>query len=210
MLRTDAAKLRWMGLDMRARWRRRVAVLVTYVVFWAAFIACTGGQWWGHPMVGLVILTLLVMGFGVFGSFGPTKQFEDPPVRVMVNGLDEWARYRFAASSFEEATEMQKAELLQTYRFGSFYLPGKPYLDEREARERDGAVRWSVRWIATGMACLAGQYSVAPHPVAGMVVAADFVLMLVLLMTLPQARVLWMERDPRELNGEAQLVEPEA
>jgi hypothetical protein len=41
MLRTDAAKLRWLGVDMRPRWRRRVAVVVSY----AAFLVVV----WLHP-----------------------------------------------------------------------------------------------------------------------------------------------------------------
>ena len=41
MLRVDAARLRWLGVDMRARWRRRVAVVVSY----AAFLVVV----WLHP-----------------------------------------------------------------------------------------------------------------------------------------------------------------
>jgi hypothetical protein len=41
MLRTEAAKLRWLGVDMRPRWRRRVAVVLTY----AAFLVVV----WVHP-----------------------------------------------------------------------------------------------------------------------------------------------------------------
>jgi len=41
MLRVDAAKLRWLGVDMRPRWRRRVAVVVSY----SAFLVVV----WLHP-----------------------------------------------------------------------------------------------------------------------------------------------------------------
>src|SRR5277367_367845 len=41
MLRAEAAKLRWMGMDMRPRWRRRVAVVLTYAVFLVVV--------WVHP-----------------------------------------------------------------------------------------------------------------------------------------------------------------
>ena len=41
MLRAEASKLRWLGVDMRPRWRRRVAVVLTY----AAFLAVV----WVHP-----------------------------------------------------------------------------------------------------------------------------------------------------------------
>ena len=32
MLATDEKRLRWWGIDMHARWRRRVAVVATYFV----------------------------------------------------------------------------------------------------------------------------------------------------------------------------------
>jgi hypothetical protein len=41
MLAADAKKLRWLGIDMRPRWRRRVAVVLTYAVFMAVV--------WVHP-----------------------------------------------------------------------------------------------------------------------------------------------------------------
>ena len=41
MLATDAKKLRWCGVDMRSRSRRRVAVVLTYAVFLAVV--------WLHP-----------------------------------------------------------------------------------------------------------------------------------------------------------------
>src|SRR5271168_4089210 len=51
MLVTDAAKLRWMGVDMRSRWRRRVAVVLTYAVFLVAV--------WIHPRRTMVVLQVL-------------------------------------------------------------------------------------------------------------------------------------------------------
>src|SRR5271168_3267683 len=70
MLVTDAAKLRWMGVDMRSRWRRRVAVVLTYAVFLVAV--------WIHPRRTMVVLQVLlyaqmmsglwaVAGRGIFG-----------------------------------------------------------------------------------------------------------------------------------------------
>ncbi len=41
MLRAEAAKLRWLGVDMRPRWRRRAAVVLTYAVFLVVV--------WEHP-----------------------------------------------------------------------------------------------------------------------------------------------------------------
>lgn len=58
MLRTDAGKLRWMGVDMRARWRRRVAVVLTYVAY--------GVVVWVHPRG--TDKSLLLMLMAVYGQ----------------------------------------------------------------------------------------------------------------------------------------------
>jgi hypothetical protein len=56
MLRVDAAKLRWLGVDMRPRWRRRVAVVLTY----AAFVVAV---WW-HPRRSFEVIWLVFMLLG--------------------------------------------------------------------------------------------------------------------------------------------------
>jgi hypothetical protein len=215
MLKAEKKRSRWLGVDMRPRWRRRVAVVVTYLAFLAA-LGSAGAAWWGHPMVATVTLVCLVWWVSVFGNFGPVKDFEGQQRtyggRVRVNGLDGWARYKFGAPSFDEASEAQQKELLRTYRFGNFILPKKtdmeaPELDEREQKERDNAARWAMRWVGLFMACISGSFAHAREPVEGMEVATLLWMLLVLLFTLPQARVLWMERDPREWSGEMELVE---
>jgi hypothetical protein len=219
MLRAEETRSRWLGMDMRPRWRRRVAVLVTYFLFLVA-IGSSGAAWWGHPIAGAVTLVCTVWWLGVFGSFGPMKDFEGQQRNfggwILVNGLDAWARYKFGAPSFDEASEPQKEELLRNYRFGNFYMPMRwpqmddSNLDERELRERDGAARWAMRWVGMFMACAVGTYANARRPVDGMEVAAELLSLLVLLWTLPQARVLWTEPDPREMSGEMELVGREA
>src|SRR5580698_9230854 len=47
---TDDKRSRWLGMDMRPRWRRRLAVVVTYAGFLAA-ISSSGERWWGHPLL---------------------------------------------------------------------------------------------------------------------------------------------------------------
>jgi hypothetical protein len=59
MLRTEEKRSRWLGMDMRPRWRRRVAVMVTYVSFLVA-LGSADAEWWGHPMVATVGLLLAV------------------------------------------------------------------------------------------------------------------------------------------------------
>lgn len=218
MLSAEEKRLRWLGIDMRPRWRRRFAVVVTYLAFLTA-IGASDQRWWSHPMIATVVLISLIQFVGVFRQRGPLKSFEDPLDQrpgawVIVNGLDEWARYRYAATSFDEATAEQQEALLKSYRVGNFMVPakrgGRDSLDEREMRERDGAVRWSMRWVGLFVASAAGRYSATHRPLTGMGVAADFCVVLVLLWTLPQARMLWTERDPREITGEMGLVESEA
>ena len=56
MLRADATKLRWMGINMRPRWRRRVAVVATY----ATFLAVVWVQpWWAERL----FLVLVVVSY---------------------------------------------------------------------------------------------------------------------------------------------------
>ena len=53
MLRADATKLRWMGINMRPRWRRRVAVVTTY----SAFLAVVWVQpWWAGRLFAVLLL----------------------------------------------------------------------------------------------------------------------------------------------------------
>ncbi len=147
MLAANEKRLRWWGMDMRPRWRRRVAVVVTYMAFLAA-ISFSDQPWWGHPMITTMTLLVAVQCVGVFRSRGPLKNFEGlvgekPGARMIVNGLDEWASYRYGAPAFDEATEEQQAELLRSYRVGNFAVPATAYtgevLDERELRE------WAVQ-----------------------------------------------------------------
>jgi hypothetical protein len=209
MLAAEEKRIRWWGMDMRPRWRRRVAVVVTYLAFIPA-LASSGAEWWGHPMVAMVIFIFAVMLFGVFGSFGPLKNFEGERHVVRVDGLDRWTRYKFGVPLFEQATDEQKDYVLQTYPVGRRAVLEDFSLDERELRERDEAVRWAMRWIGLFVAGYAGSYANAHHPVTGMEVGADLWTILVLMVTLPSARVLWREPDPREMSGEMELVEREA
>ncbi len=83
-------------------------------------------------------------------------------------------------------------------------------LDERELRERDGAARWAMRWVGIFVACMSGTFARSHEPLEGMDVATLLWMVLVLLITLPQARVLWTEPDPREMSGEMELAGREA
>ena len=136
--------------------------------------------------------------------------------KVFVNVMDEWAQYRYGVASFEEATEAQQAELLKRYRVGTFVYPAKPKaeqwtgLDEREIGERNDASRWALQRIGIFLASYAGILAMKSKPVAPLEVAGFLWLFSVLARTLPQARVLWTEPDPRAVAGEMEMVEREA
>lgn len=57
MLRTDVGRLKWMGMDMRLRWRRRTAVVLTYAVFLVVV--------WLHPWRIDGMPMLLVVGMNL-------------------------------------------------------------------------------------------------------------------------------------------------
>ena len=226
MLATDEKRLRWWGIDMHARGRRRAAVVVTYFVLFVMIEMAMQSPWPEHPywtLVGMVVSTTILVAVSVFRKNGVVKSFEDPlrmrgsmAAKMFVNGLDEWARYRYGVASFEEASEAQQAELLRRYRVGTFVVPVKPEseqwtgLDEREIGERDDASRWALQRIAGLLAVYAGILAVKPKPITPMEVAGFLWSFSVLARTLPQARVLWTESDPRAVTGEMEMVEREA
>jgi hypothetical protein len=161
--------------------------------------------------------TMLWIQTSVFRKNGVVKSFEDPlrmrgsmAAKMFVNGLDEWARYRYGVASFEEASEAQQAELLKRYRVGTFMVPAKPNpwngLDEREVGERDGASRWALQRLGFILATFAGTLSVQRVPLPQITAGGFLWSFCLLAVTLPQARVLWTEADPRDLSGEMELV----
>jgi hypothetical protein len=226
MLATDEKRLRWWGIDMHARRRRRVAVVATYFVLFVMMVTATSNRWPSHvywTLMGMVVSTTGWVAISVFRKNGAVKSFEDPlrmrgsmAGKIFVNGLDEWARYRYGVASFEEASEAQQAELLKRYRVGTFVVPAKPKgeqwtgLDEREIGERDDASRWALQRLAGLLAFYAATLAVKPKPIAPLVVAGFLWSFSLLARTLPQARVLWTERDPRAGVGEMEMVEREA
>jgi hypothetical protein len=136
--------------------------------------------------------------------------------KMFVNGLDEWALYRYDVASFEEASEAQQTELLRRYRVGTFMVPAKPKadqgtgLDEREIGERNDASRWALQQIAVFLGSYAAVLAVKEKPIAPLEVSGFLWSFSLLARTLPQARVLWTEPDPRVMAGEMEMVEREA
>ena len=49
MLATNEKRLRWWGIDLHARWRRRVAVVGTYFVMFVMTEIAMENRWPAHP-----------------------------------------------------------------------------------------------------------------------------------------------------------------
>lgn len=222
MLQTDEKKLRWMGIDLHALWRRRAAVLITYVVLTSVLGGTVGEAGWsGHPYLRLATmcaLTYALLALSVFRIGGLVKSFENyqigvAPKHVILGSLDDWARYKYGVAGFEAASAGQQEELLKSYRVGNYLLPAKPgydsRLDERERAERDSTSRWALRYVSYFLALMTGSTAIQRFAWSPFEVAAMLWTFFVLTITLPQARVLWTEPDPRDAGG-SQLAGTEA
>ena len=219
MLVDDPGRMRWMGVALWSRRRRRWAVVVSYAVFFPLVLVATLPLWPAHRYVQFCGggVSLVVWGFfSVFGWLGPVKAFEENRVVrigaeevVAVAGLDEWARYRFGVK-FDALTAEQQSELLDCFRAGVRYLPKSgdarlPMLDEREERERANVERWALRTLAQALVIVVAWcgWSVLRDgaEVSGPYMLTVLMWMATLAYTLPKARVLWIEPDPREAGA---------
>ncbi|NYF91527.1 hypothetical protein RBB79_17925 [Tunturiibacter empetritectus] len=220
MLNTGVKQLRLLGIDMQARWRRRVAVVVTYGVFGAGVFGLQMKEWSGLGIhTGQCGGCLFLVAFtGVFRNGGLVKTFDVPkrrtPETMMVGSLDEWARYRYGTAGFEDSSAEQQEELLKNYRIGTYVMPiiksreARPWLpDEREVAQRDWASRRTLVWLMAYAIYLAGMYSThLERPTTAGDIVALLLTVGVQALTLPKAMLLWEEPDPREVASEIQLI----
>lgn len=213
MLSSDPKRLRFLGIDVRPRWRRRTMVVLTYLVYEAAMIL--GGRIQGSPR-GHVIewaATFCVLIFSICGLFSPLKSFDEPrpPAAgrlwygwkdtVVLGSLDDWAKYRYG-NAFDQISEQEQHELLKTYRVGNYLMPYKgasgfdPRVpDEREMAERNLALSQSLK-VVVGLLAFEAAESIWVRSSG-----YAFLELLVLAMTAPKAILLWNEADPREGAG---------
>jgi len=224
MLNTNTANLRFLGIDMQARWRRRVAVVASYIVFGVAMLSIQAQIWdaFGHPYWVMWVMSFVLVFLGVFRDGALVKSFfvpkQAPAEMLMVGSLDEWARYRYGTTGFEESSAQQQEDLLKRYRVGTYLMPRsgsrehRPWLpDEREAGERDRASRRTLVLLGTYLTSMAGIYSIHPDRLTKTQdVVALLLQLIVMAITLPKAIVLWEEPDPREESGEMELIDKKA
>jgi hypothetical protein len=220
MLSNDPKRFKRLGIDLRPRWLRRLAVVLTYLVYAGVSIGLHRREAFPSGEMVAWLAWIWVICFSIFGLFSPLKSFHDPsrPAggrlfagwknTVMLGSLDDWAKYKFG-DVFDRVTDEQQQELLQTYRVGNYLMPYKsasgfdPRVpDEREWGERNWAVDRTLRFLTFLLIVEAVEtaiYETWKFP------AGDaFRDLAVIAITLPKAIVLWTEADPRESE------EPEA
>jgi hypothetical protein len=225
MLNPDAKKLRYLGIDMHSRTRRRAAVVLTYGIFviatgcvLAAWKTEAGFQHYWAGFCSMLLLSSCVMGASIFREGGIVKRFKLPVWEmrgaeggwVMLRDLNDWAKYSHG-DMFDALPPAQQEDVLRRYKVGNYYFPAQrsmtpERLDEREIAEMNRASRRTLTLLCTFCFSLAGAYSVPAIHLHNEDIAATFFLLSVFAMTGPKASILWSEPDPRT-NADLQLVE---
>ncbi len=188
MLNPDPKKLRWLGIDMRSRTRRRCAVVLHVAVgvlglfTLAAATADEPVLQRYHLSLYLMLLLTLLCSQGIFREGGVVKPFQErkehekapwrlrgrPGRFVMLGSLDDRAEYRYGAK-FDDLAEAEQQELLMKYRVGNYLFPAEaskapgmqkapPILDEREQREKERANSITLKVMTGWLFYLAANY----------------------------------------------------
>lgn len=220
MLSDDPKKLRFFGIDLRSRARRRALVFFTYFLFVFA-MACVQtffdyhrvtSRWWTLPggfreLATMVVLTC-AFSSGIFRENGPVKPFGLHKLfarygdRLILETRDDLARYLYEKPLADLSLE-QQAEVKRRWRAGKYLAKDKPFFapglpDERELAEAGRAFR-----TALGILCFLLMVSAINlasrtanlHSDALMVEGLELALAAY---TLPKAIILWSEADPWE------------
>ena len=219
MLNPDPAKLRYLGIDLHSRTRRRVVVVLT----WGALMIGMGVLSYTldtqpffrtHPIIGfyLVVLVLGLFTLGsVFRDGGAIKPFQFRVWHihgprggefVFLRNLDDWARYQHG-TRLAELPDEQQHEVLRTYRVGYYVFPADKSktperLDEREIAVRNEASTTALKWVTLFCFSLAGAYAVKTIPLRSTDVAMSFLTLGIFAFNGPRSLILWNEPDPRE------------
>jgi hypothetical protein len=153
----DEKQLRWMGIDMRSRAVRRVAVVGTYLL---SFCLSTWLLFWkGYGVISPAWL--------LFGLFVAIEYF----------------------SVFQEGL------LLKSFGF-----------DEREREQLSHARQRTLLLLKVLLISGVVSSVMQNKPWRAMDVATILLTILVIVSTGPKARLLWTEPDPREADGEMEMV----
>jgi hypothetical protein len=216
MLNPDPAKLRYLGIDLRSRTRRRWVVSITWALFFVGMAMLS--NWFdsqryfmSHPLLalGLALGAVILYTLGsVFRDGGALKHFDLPTWRlrglrgqfVLLQSLDDWARYKHGARLDELPLEQQE-EVLRTYRMGFYFFPADKSmtperLDEREIAVRNQASMSTLKWLTLFCFSFAATYATSSG-LHRMDVVLGLMTIGVIALNGPKSIILWNEPDPR-------------
>jgi hypothetical protein len=227
MLNPDPAKLRYLGIDLHSRTRRRIVVVFTWLAFvigmsLLSYTLDTQPFFLAHSIIGFYLVAFAVGLFtlaSVFRDGGVVKTFH---LRVwhihgmrggefvLLRSLDDWARYQHGAR-LTELPEEQQREVLRTYRVGYYVFPADKSktperLDEREIAVRNQASTNALRWVTLFCFSFAGAYATKTIPIRSTDVAMSLLTLGIVAFNGPRSLILWNEPDPRE-SGDLTLVQ---
>ena len=133
MLRADAAKLRWLGVDMRPRWRRRVAVVVSYAVYLALV--------WFHPWwAPKLFIVLFVAWYAQLMDRALKADLNTVARRIAIGGmalLYLWVLMKHSSTPSRVVIDM--------WSFG--WITGGSALSYGRLVEGVWMRRWTKRWL---------------------------------------------------------------
>lgn len=223
MLTNDPKRLRFLGIDLHSRHRRRAAVVFTYLAYFLVMVGLGGAfddrqSPWTEYLI-MFACTAAIMHLGLFRTRGPVKRMNEGPNmyrdRVLLRSLDDWSRY-LHGGDFENLSQEQQHEVLMKYKVGNYLFPEKnrhagfdpEAPDERELAERDRASTRALQIVTTFLFSLTGAtiYDAARHRADGG--PPLFMMLALAAVTLPKAIILWYEADPRELLNLYDRAEP--
>lgn len=219
-------KLRYLGIDLHSRTRRRVLVVATWLAFLVGMealnVVLSLVPWFGvHPMaaLGLGMAAVALFSFGsVFRDGGAVRRFQMPiwcmrghkgEGFVMLRDLDDWARYKFGAK-LADLPEAEQQQVLRTYRVGYYWFPAgrsrtPERLDERELAVRNEASVTTLRWVGLLCFSFAGTFGARMRPIGSGEVGITLLMLGCCAFNGPRSVILWNEPDPR-INGDLALV----
>jgi hypothetical protein len=209
MLSSDPGRLRLSGVDLRSRWRRRLAVALTYGVYTVVMMAATE-QAFPQTKIVMWVASVGIVLLGIFRDRGPVKSFNQPTSLMrsrirsaMLRGLDKDAKRRYGAAFDELSEEKQKAIMgkvrgsaMRKYLDPEIVDPDWP--DEREMVERNRASVRTLQFVATMTIVMAigftrGRFNHQPNHLV-----ASALELMVIVLTLPKAIILWTANHPRD------------
>lgn len=223
----NIAKLRYLGIDLHSRRRRRIVVLCSWVAFIAGMTALDNflkkesfSAYHPHlSMWATLVCVCLFYYLSVFRDGGAIRpfHFRTLPLAgfkgrfVILNSLDDWACHSYGAT-LDDLPQEQQQDVLRRYRVGCYFFPADKSrsperLDEREMAIRDRASASTLHWVGVWCAICAGSLSghsfahLQPADIITTLFQATF-----MAMAGPATVILWTEPDPRD-SGELSLVE---